>query len=409
MKPPLNFTPSRSFRSFTISIISAAVLISVLAPKVQASSGALTNWPTGLRFGQVSIGQSETQLVSITNSTQNSISISSISSTNPAFTVPPMEMPLVLVAGQSVDVEVVFAAQSSYPLDLTVMGTGVNSPAVTASPASLSFGSVVLGTTASAPVVLTNNQPWRLTLSSLQTQGGAFSVSGPSFPLTVESGQSVTLNVTFTPQSPGMTFGNAFVLGPGVLMTFTGTGKNKNTAAGQLNVNPGSLNFGNVMVGTDGVVSATLSAVNGDVTVSSASSSSAQFALQGISFPVTIPSGQSISVNVAFTPQSSGASSGTLTLSSNATNSAAASLAGTGVMPYVAVSWNPTEDAVGYNVYRCIPSSCSYTKVNSGLTQQPSLTDNGVAPGQTYSYVATSVSSSGQESSFSNPVEVAVP
>jgi len=84
-------------------------------------------------------------------------------------------------------------------------------------------------------------------------------------------------------------------------------------------------------------------------------------------------------------------------------------MAGIGVMPSVALSWNPTEDTVGYNVYRCIPTSCSYNKVNSSLDPNASLTDNGVAPGQTYSYVATSVNSSGEESGFSSPVEVAVP
>jgi hypothetical protein len=372
----------------------------------------------------VSIGQAETQLVSLTNSSQNSISISSISASNSKFSVPPMDMPIVLAPGQSIDIGVVFAptstgwvggnisfatAQSTYPLTIPVNGTGVNSQAVTASPANVSFGTVVVGTTASTPVVLTNNQPWRLTLSSLQTLGGAFSVSGPNFPMTVGSGQSVTLNVTFAPQTPGMTFGSAFIFGPGVLITFTGTGTNKSAPAGQLGVNPGSLNFGNVTVGTTGVVSTTLSASGGDVTVSSATSSSALFALQGTSFPLTIPAGQSVPVNVAFTPLSSGTSSGTLTFSSNATNSATGSMAGTGVTPSVALSWNPTEEAVGYNVYRCIPASCSYTKVNSSLDPNASLTDNGVAPGQTYSYVATSVNSSGQESSFSSPVEVAVP
>ncbi len=423
MRPPQSVTRSRSYRSFTVAIISVAVLLSFVPPNLHADTAALTNWPTCLHFRNVAIGQTETQLLSLTNNGQGSVSISAIGVSNSEFSVPPMSMPIVLAPGQSVDVSVLFApttagwvsgqlsftmTPSNSTLSVPIMGTGVTAQAATASPASIAFASVGVGTKATTPVVLTNNQPWKLTLSGLQTMGAAFSVSGPTFPVILGGGQSVTLNVTFAPQSLGMTFGSAFVGGAGVNITFTGTGTS--AASSQLIVNPGSLNFGNVTVGTTGVTSATLSASGGNVTVSSATSSSSQFALQGTSFPLTIPAGQNILVNVAFTPQSSGTASGTLSFSSNAQNSpAAGSLAGTGVMPCVDLAWSPAENAVGYNVYRCVAASCSYTKVNSSLDQDVAFTDNGVTPGQTYSYVATSVSSSGQESGYSSAVEVAVP
>jgi Abnormal spindle-like microcephaly-assoc'd, ASPM-SPD-2-Hydin len=422
MRPPQSVIRSRSYRSFTVAIISVAVLLGLVTPKARADAPALTNWPASLRFGQVPIGQTEPQLVSLTNNGQSSVSISSIGSSSSEFSVPPMGMPIVLSPGQSIDISVVFAPTStawmagkisfttgaSTALNLPVTGTGVNAQPVTASPASLSFGSVGVGTTATTQVVLTNNQVRKLTLSGLQSQGGAFSVSGPGFPLILGGGQSVTLNVTFAPQSVGMTFGSTFVMGPGVNINFTGTGAN--TAGSQLTVNPNSLNFGNVTVQTTGVVPTALSASGGDVTVSSASSSNSQFALQGTSFPLTIPAGQSVTVNVAFTPQNSGPASGTLSFSSNATNSpATGSMAGTGVMPSVDLSWNPVEDAAGYNVYRCVSASCAYSKLNSSLDTGAAFTDNSVAPGQSYSYVATSVSSTGQESDYSSAVEVAVP
>lgn len=423
MRPPQSLTRSRSYRSFTVTMSSIAVLLSLIAPKARADAAALTNWPASLRFGQVPIGQTETQLVSLTNYSPNSVSISAIGSSSSEFSVAPMSMPIVLSSGQSIDVSVVFAptstawmagkisftmGTSNSALNLPVTGTGVNAQPVTANPASVSFGSVAVGSTATTQVVLTNSQARNLTLSGLQTVGGAFSVSGPGFPLLLGNGQSVTLNVTFAPQSVGMTFGSTFVMGPGVNVNFTGTGAN--TAAGQLSVNPSSLNFGSVTVQTTGVVSTTLSASGGDVTVSSATSSSSLFALQGTSFPLMIPAGQSVSLNVAFTPQSSGPASGTLSFSSNATNSnAAGSMAGTGVMPYVDLSWSPVEDAAGYNVYRCVAASCTYAKVNSSLDSGAAFTDNGVAAGQTYSYVATTVSPTGQESDYSSAVEIAVP
>ncbi len=63
-----------------------------------------------------------------------------------------------------------------------------------------------------------------------------------------------------------------------------------------------------------------MSAAGASVTVSSDTSSSSQFALAGASLPFTIAAGQSASFNVVFTPQSSGAVSGSLSFASNAAN-----------------------------------------------------------------------------------------
>lgn len=389
----------------------------------QASTAQLANWPTTLHFGQVSVGQTETQLVTLTNKTQQSISITSIGVGNSEFSVAPISLPLVLASGQSVNVGVTFSptvtgwvggnlsfisTPAGNNLVIQAAGMGVASAELSASPASIPFGQVGVGTSTTTPITITNTRSWQVTLSGLQTQGGGFSVSGPAFPLTLHGGQSVTLNVTFTPQSAGLTYGTVTVVGSGLVIPITGTGTA--TTAGQLVVNPGSLNFGNIVVGTTGNASATLIASGGSVTISSGGSSDPQFGLPGVSFPLTIPAGQSILMNVAFTPQSSGGATGMLSFASNATNSTAtASMEGTGTMPSVSLSWSPTSDATGYNVYRCVQSNCSYTKMNSKLDPGVTFTDSTVTPGETYFYVATSVTSGGQESGYSTPVEVAVP
>jgi hypothetical protein len=390
---------------------------------IQATAAPLINWPATLHFGEVSVGQTETQLVTLTNNAQQSITITGIGVANSEFSVVPMTMPIILGAGQSIDVGVNFAptatgwvggnisfvaSPASNNIVVQAMGMGVSSAALTASPASMSFGAVGTGASVTTAVAVTNTRSWEVKISALQAQGGAFSVSGPVMPLIIPGGQTVTLNVTFTPQSSGLTYGSVSLVGSGLVIPFTGTGTS--TTVGQLTVNPGTLNFGSVVVGSTGTTSATLSASGGSVTISSAGSSSAQFGLPGASFPLTIPAGQSVSINVAFTPQNSGTASGTLSFTSNAANSTAtASLAGTGAMPTVSLSWSPTDEATGYNVYRCVSASCSYTKINSSLDPDVTFTDSSVASGQTYSYVATSVTSSGQESGYSSPVVVAVP
>jgi fibronectin type 3 domain-containing protein len=135
--------------------------------------------------------------------------------------------------------------------------------------------------------------------------------------------------------------------------------------------------------------------------------------MEGTSFPLTITSGQSVAFNVAFTPKSTGTVSGSLSFSSNASNSQASeSMTGAGTTtPYsVSIWWNPSSDVAGYNVYRSTSSSGSYSKINSALDANTAYTDSTVTSGNTYYYAATSVNSSGQESSLSTPpVQAVVP
>ena len=153
-----------------------------------------------------------------------------------------------------------------------------------------------------------------------------------------------------------------------------------------------------------------MSAANASVTVSSDASNSSQFALTGASLPLTIPAGQSISFNVAFTPTVSGTVSGSLSFSSNASNSQTVeSLTGTGTSKAYSVSlyWNASSGVAGYNVYRSTSSSGTYGKINSAPDPSTGYTDNSVNSGATYYYEATAVNSAGQESAPSTPPVVA--
>ncbi len=175
----------------------------------------------------------------------------------------------------------------------------------------------------------------------------------------------------------------------------------------------GNLNFGNVPEGTTQTQTMTMSAVGASVTVTSDTDSNSQFVLSGASFPFTIPAGQSASFNVAFTPQGSGTISGSLTFASNASNSLATeSLTGVGTVTNYSVNlwWNASSDVVGYNVYRSTSATGTYVKVNSALDANTAYTDSTVTSGNTYYYEATSVNSTGQESSRSTPpVQALVP
>jgi hypothetical protein len=384
----------------------------------------LTFNPANLRFGEIVVGQTGTLSATMTNKGSTSITISTISVTAVAFAVHGLTLPLTLAPAQSVGFTVTFsptalglasgaAVFNGNAASLGLGGLGVSSRALTANPPTLAFGNVQTGNTVTMPVTLTNSRNASVTISQESTHGAGFAVSGLSLPLTLAPGQSFTFSITFSPQSAGAVIGGfqgwdsaTFVLG----VPLTGTG----TAPGRLTVAPGTINFGNVTVGKNSSQSGTLRATGAAVTVTSATSSSSEFTLSGLSFPVTISAGQSAPFTVTFAPQSSGAASATVSFASNASNSPAVeSLTGSGIAPQqysVDLSWNAsTSPVVGYNVYRGGSSGGPYSKVNSVLDASTTYTDSTVAASTTYYYVTTAVNSSGQESAYSNQVQVVVP
>jgi hypothetical protein len=147
--------------------------------------------------------------------------------------------------------------------------------------------------------------------------------------------------------------------------------------------------------------------------VSSASWNGTGFSLGGISFPVTIPAGQSVPFTVTFAPQTTGPVNGTVSFLSNASNSPTnETLGGSGVQatPHsVGLSWNPDASTVqGYYVYRGAQTGGPYAKIST-LQPGTSYVDAGVLSGQTYHYVVTALGTNSQESAYSNEAVAVIP
>jgi len=378
MRLPQSIIRYFSVRAIYFLTIGMAVLLFGMAPVgAVAASSQLTCTPASLQFGDIVVGQTETLQTPVTNNGQTSATISAISVSNAEFAMSSTSLPMVLLAGQSADVSVsftptsmgwtkgsikFFSNASGATLQLEVTGTGVSSDPVTASPRIASFGPVALGSSSTVPVVLTNTRNWNITLSALHITGVGFSISGPTLPLTLGARQSVTLNVAFAPQSAGTTGGSLFVFGAGLTVPLTGSG----TVPGQLTANPGSLTFANVQVGSSQTQSATLTnSGSSSLTVSQATLPGTGFTLGGLALPLTMAAGQSATFSVVFAPQSAGSSSGNMTFSSNASNSALnLPLSGTGVAPG-ALAASPTSLAFG-SVQVGSNTSLSETLTNTG-------------------------------------------
>jgi Abnormal spindle-like microcephaly-assoc'd, ASPM-SPD-2-Hydin len=403
------------------------------------AAGQLAVNPSPVSFGSVQFGNSVSQSAFLSNTGNSSLTISQATVSGTGFSFSGLSMPLTLAPGQAVSVATTFTPQSSgstngslsltYSVPKTKLhgkgspsststattslsGTGTTPGQLAANPTSLNFANVQVGGSLTLMDSLTNTGGASVTISQATVTGAGFSISGLNAPLVLNPGGSVTFSVVFAPQSAASASGGMSVSSnasnPTLTVSLSGTG----TAQGQLTLTPTALGFGSVTVGTKVSQASSLSAGGASVTVSSASLSSAEFSLTGISLPLTIAAGQSVPFTLTFAPQTSGSASAALSFASNASNSPAETLSGTGIAPpqhSVSLSWTDSGSGiVGYNVYRGSVSGGPYAKITSALDSTAAYSDTSVLAGQTY-YVTTAVDGSGMESAYSNEAQAVIP
>jgi hypothetical protein len=286
-------------------------------------------------------------------------------------------------------------------------------------PRNLGFGRVKIGRRKFQTITITNLGNSDISLLQVMVRGGDFDVAGLDLPVTLAGGESYTFSGVFTPRSKGGGSGSfAFVSAassvsnPALSMELMGMGADEDD---QLAINPTTMNFGAVQVGSSASQTGTLTAAANQVTISSALSSDAEFTLSGLSFPVTIPPGGSQGFMVTFTPQAIAAPSASISfLDESGTPLAVEPVSGTGVDPpdhSVSLSWNAStsQNVIGYNIYRGNQSGGPYAKINDVLDSSTAYTDTSVSDGNTYYYVTTAVNSDNQESTYSNQARATIP
>jgi hypothetical protein len=84
---------------------------------------------------------------------------------------------------------------------------GAAAPALTLNAISVSFGDVNLNSPAIQSVILTSSGTAALTASAGSVTGAGFSISGISFPVTLNPGQTANLNIEFDPTTAGAATG----------------------------------------------------------------------------------------------------------------------------------------------------------------------------------------------------------
>jgi HYDIN/CFA65/VesB-like, Ig-like domain/Immunoglobulin I-set domain len=274
----------------------------------------------------------------------------------------------------------------------------VTPPSITAQPASVT---VLAGQKASFSVGVTGTTP----LACQWYKNGAAIGGATSFVYTTSATATSDNGAQFTAvvsNSAGSATSGAALL-------------TVNSPIVLLNSSSTNLVFGNVNVSSSSSQSVLLTnAGNSSVTISNVSVAGGGFnAGGGLSGAILSP-GQTATLSATFAPATAGSVTGSVTVTSNASNSPMTiALSGTGVAPVthsVSLSWTPSTSSVaGYNVYSSAISGGPYNKLTASPLGTTNYTDDTVGTSQTYYYVVTAVNSTNVESGYSAQATVIVP
>jgi hypothetical protein len=354
------------------SVAVSGVGISDVPP---ATSSLLSMSTASLAFGSVQVGTSVVLPFTITNPGTTTVSVSRVTASGKGFSVSGFSGSTNLSAGQSLSLAATFSPNTSVsvtgaisvtsnasnsPSSMVLTGAGVQ-PAISVNRSSLSFGSVLVGQSQSQTVTVQNSGSADLTITQATLSGTSFSLSAASLPLTIAAGGTASFSVGFAPASAGnftasLSFMSNATTAP-VVVALGGTGSSQTFLLASSRV---SLGFGNQLVGAAATQTATISNTgNSSVTISSITETGAGFTLAPPALPVTLLPGQAMSFSVTFAPAIVGNLSGSVSVSSNSTNSPLTiPLSGTGVQPQITV----------------VPASASFGNLTVGSTNSQTIT-----------------------------------
>ena len=376
-----------------------------LVLQLGAATGGLNLSASAVAFGDVNVGTSLSQPVTLTSTGTTALTVDSATVSGAGFSVSGVTFPVTLSPKQTATLQVKFDptaagaasgtltiasnAGSNGKATVSLSGTGMPIPSAVSCTGSSMTGSGtdscsvslnVAAASGGATVNLASNNAAVKVPATVTVASGASSAAFTATVSAVSSAQTVTLTATES----------------GVSKTFA---LSLGAASSSLSVSASNLVYGNVNVGTTETQSVTLTAGGtAALTVNSATVSGAGFSVSGVTLPVTLNPKQTATLQVKFDPTAAGAATETLTISSSATSggSATVNLSGTGMATPSAVSCTNSSmatagtDACSVTLNVGAGSggmAVGVTSSNSAVTVPPSVT---VAAGATSaSFTAT--------------------
>jgi hypothetical protein len=200
------------------------------------------------------------------------------------------------------------------------------------------FGSVPVNTSTTKSVTVTATRS--VTVTGVNT-AAPFATGSVTLPVTLATGQTLTVPVSFRPTAVGTVSGTlSFTTSAGTLgFDLHGTGTQSGLAA-----SPASLAFGQVPTGARSTLSVSISnSGTATTTITGATAPSAPFSAGSLpASGTTLASGASLSVPITFAPTAAGSFSGQLVVTS-ATGSVTVPISGTGVAGAPQLTISPTD------------------------------------------------------------------
>jgi hypothetical protein len=196
---------------------------------------------------------------------------------------------------------------------------------LTVSLSALKFGNVVVGQSQTIKVALKNSGKSALILSGHSLNGTGFSTSGIVYPKTLGAGVEILLSIKFAPSKAGNSSGTLEFFtkeaNGTVEITLKGAGV-ASEAVGYLSATSLRAQFQNVVVGTHNTQVIQLkNSGSAKLTISNVATTGNGFSASGLATPLSIAAGATAQLTVGFLPESVGSSSGSVVLTSTASDS----------------------------------------------------------------------------------------
>lgn len=230
----------------------------------------------------------------------------------------------------------VISNEAASPTVINLSGTGIG-PIVSLSTTSLSFANQRVGVTSSSqPVLLKNTGVTALAIASIVATGDFAQTNDCGS--TVGVGATCTITVTFTPTLRGTRNGAVAITDNAAAspqqVTLQGQGIGPAATLGAVNVS-----FPNQLVGTTSAPQAVTLTSSGETALAITSITASGDFAQTNDCPISLPNGQSCTIQITFKPTARGVRIGGLSIVDDATTSPEqASLSGPGIAPIVSLS-----------------------------------------------------------------------
>jgi Domain of unknown function (DUF4082)/Abnormal spindle-like microcephaly-assoc'd, ASPM-SPD-2-Hydin len=228
----------------------------VFSAQTTTANPKITVSPSTLSFGSTAVNTATTGSVTITSSGTSPLTVNSAAVSGTGFSLIAGTFPTTLNPNSSMTLQLQFkptasgaatgkltiasnsTTGSSTVVSLSGTGGAAANPQLKVSATALSFGSVAVNTATTGSVTLTSSGTSAVTVSSASVSGTGFSISGGSFPATLNPNQTMTVQLQFKPTAAGaatgaVTFKSNSTTGSSTGVSLSGTGT---ASAGQVDL-----------------------------------------------------------------------------------------------------------------------------------------------------------------------------